>query len=73
MCHWLFSIKGLLMSEKEPPKQRRRMFVGERPTLQDRISQRAKDLEARAKQMPAGLERDALLRLARQMNARTIS
>ena len=39
-----------------------------RPTFDERVFQAAKDLEDRAWRLPPGLERDALLRRARQMN-----
>lgn len=62
------------MSAQELPKSpRRRMTVGERsarPSFQDRIYQRAKELEQKASQMAHGPERDALLRLARRMNVK---
>jgi hypothetical protein len=50
------------MSEEELPKSRRRMSTKERtamPSLQERISRKAEDLEEKAKQMAAGPERDA--------------
>jgi hypothetical protein len=58
------------MGQKAPFKPRRRIKEEDlsRPSLQARISQRAKDLEEQAWHMPPGSERDALLRKARQIN-----
>jgi hypothetical protein len=39
-----------------------------RPAFDERVSQAAKDLEDRARRLPPGPERDALLRRARRMN-----
>jgi hypothetical protein len=59
------------MGQKEPFKPRQRVKPEERlsrPSFNERISRRAKDLEEQAWQMPPGPERDALLRKARKMN-----
>ena len=59
------------MGQKEPFKPRRRIKPEERLSrrwFQARISQRAKNLEEKAWHMPPGPERDALLRMARQIN-----
>jgi hypothetical protein len=52
-------------------KKRHRTTNKERlgkPSMKERIAERAKDLEQQALQLPPGKERDALLRRALQMN-----
>jgi hypothetical protein len=57
--------------DKESSKKSRNILTPRdrisRPSLEIRISQRAKDLEDQAWRMPPGHERDMLLRRARQI------
>jgi hypothetical protein len=64
-------IMELLMGSQEPPKKRNRSTAAERstrPSLRDRIVRRAKVLEEKARKLPAGAERDAVLLSIRDMN-----
>jgi hypothetical protein len=59
------------MDQEPEKKSRKRLSPAERmslPSLEMRVSSRAKELEDRAWQMPPGPVRDQLLRRARQMN-----
>ena len=59
------------MDQEPPKKTTKRLSPTERmsrPSLEVRVSQRVKQLEERAWQMPPGPERDDLLRRARRMD-----
>ena len=59
------------MGQSMPIKPRKRLSLVERanpPTFEDRVAQAAKDLEGKARHLPPGPERDAMLTRARQMD-----
>jgi hypothetical protein len=60
----------VVMGQKDPIRHRMSPIERlSRPSFEVRISLAAKELEAKAWQLPPGAERDAMLRRARQLSA----